>query len=324
MAKTWKYIRATLARTGYSTKETTKNIKILNILKNNTLHYIDGDNIKKTNLILENTLIKSTKKYDIILVFGQSNTCYGTGLDPTIDFAVDGINQIGRYGENNHKIIQAIEPLQNSDEFLITSNRIGLALTFAKLYKEHYLASDREIVIIPCGKGSSGFINNFWNPGDSSYEDAILRTNEVLNLNFDNRLVAILWQQGEADTWNINYQQNLDNMITNLRNDIVNYNIKTPFLLGGFVPYWLNLEDTTGTVRKETTNNIIKDTQNRLPYCYYVDPSSPTVIEKENPEVESVHYDAPSLRELSARYFEKYQSHIFKITHIQVPGLPTR
>jgi len=238
---------------------------------------------------------------------GQSNTCYGTGLDPDIDTSDTDIKQMARFNRHNYEIIDAIEPLHNHDEFLITSNRIGIAMTFAKLYKNDYLTTGRKIVIIPCGKGSSGFINNFWNPGDTLYEDAVFRTNKVLSQNPNNRLVAILWQQGEADTWNLNYDVNLDNMITNLRNDISGDISNVPFLLGGMVPYWMNIADDTGIVRKKRTNDIIVDTQNRLDYCAYVDPTLPTVIEKVNPEVESVHYDATCLRTLSNRYFLEYK-----------------
>ena len=304
MKKSKQVLIHALSKLGYTHSDLSK-ISISS--QKNQINFMNADSKIENSITDNSNYIKMTPAYDIILVMGQSNTCYGTGLDPDIDTSDTDIKQMARFNRHNYEIIDAIEPLHNHDEFLITSNRIGIAMTFAKLYKNDYLTTGRKIVIIPCGKGSSGFINNFWNPGDTLYEDAVFRTNKVLSQNPNNRLVAILWQQGEADTWNLNYDVNLDNMITNLRNDISGDISNVPFLLGGMVPYWMNIADDTGIVRKKRTNDIIVDTQNRLDYCAYVDPTLPTVIEKVNPEVESVHYDATCLRTLSNRYFLEYK-----------------
>jgi hypothetical protein len=302
MKKSKQVLIHALTKLGYTNSDISK-ISINS--QKNQINFIDND-LKILNSINSNSNeIVMSPSYDIILVMGQSNTCYGTGLDPNIDFPDIDIKQMGRFNENN-KIIDANEPLHNHEEWLITSNRIGIALPFAKLYKNKYLSDGRKIVIIPCGKGSTGFNGNHWNPGDVLYQDAVFRTNKILNQNPNNRLVAILWQQGESDAWDPDYGTKLDNMIVNLRNDIIGNNTQVPFLLGGFVPYWLNLDD--GLIfSKNRTSNIIKDTPNRLEYCGYVDPSLPTIIEKDNPEIDSVHYDAPSLRTLSNRYFLEYK-----------------
>jgi hypothetical protein len=278
----------------------------LSSVENIDISFLNSNlNIKNTVSKIEYDVnVKSFSRltnYDIILVMGQSNTYYGTGYDALLDFPVTEIKQLGRFDRQNYEIIDAIEPLHHHTRQAIN---IGIALPFAKLYKQHYLSNDREIVIIPCGQGSSGFLNNWWNPGDELYEDAVYRTNKVLKLNKNNRVVAILWQQGEADVWNPDYQQNLDRMITQLRVDIPNIST-IPFLMGGFVPYWLNSDDEAG--KKLMTNNIIKNTSTRINYTYYIDPSKPTVIEKENPDNVPVHYDAIGLRELASRYFLKYQ-----------------
>lgn len=63
--------------------------------------------------------------------------------------------------------------------------------------------------------GSTGFGSDYWNVRDTLYNDAVMRTNSVLK-NPENKLVAILWHQGESDIGNRNYQQNLDSMILNI------------------------------------------------------------------------------------------------------------
>lgn len=309
MKKSKQVLNYALSKMGYTNSDISK-ISIYS--QSNQINFIDNDLKILSSINSDSNEIIMSPSYDIILVMGQSNTCYGTGLDPNIDFPDIDIKQMGRFNDENNKIIDANEPLHNHEEWLITSNRIGIALPFAKLYKNKYLSDGRKIIIIPCGKGSSGFINNLWNPGNILYDDVVVRTNKILNQNPNNKLVAILWQQGESDTWNLNYEENLDNMITNLRNDIVGDISQVPFLLGGMVPYWMNIEDETGIIRKERTNNIIKDTENRLPYCAYVDPTLPTIIEKINPDIESVHYDATGLRTLANRYFLEYKKFIKK------------
>ncbi|MFH2141183.1 MAG: hypothetical protein ABIJ97_02080 [Bacteroidota bacterium] len=89
-------------------------------------------------LLLVISLISCNKKdedeqivdrYDVVLVIGQSNTHQGLGLDTIIDAPDERIKQLGRFNENNLKIIQAREPL---DHFTKQNNQIGFALTFAK------------------------------------------------------------------------------------------------------------------------------------------------------------------------------------------------
>lgn len=239
------------------------------------------------------------KKYDVILVIGQSNTHSGIGYDRQLDKTNRKIKQLGRYGKNNYKIIKATEPLDHFDKY---ENHIGFALSFAKRYLEIYLRPEREILIIPGGKGSTGFSTNDWNPGDSLYEDAVERTNYILTTYPNSKLVAILWHQGEADIYNNNYQQNLDNMITNLRADIISGYENTPFILGGLVPYWVEQD----TIRQKT-NTIISETTGRIINTGYADPSVPYVISKSDNDYIPMHYDATGLRELGKRYFKEYQ-----------------
>ena len=90
------------------------------------------------------------------MVVGQSNTHAGIGLNPELDGSVDGISQLGRFGNDDMQIIRAEEPLQHHTK---DDNKIGFGLTFAKLLKE-YLDYPNQIIIIPCGFGGTGFQGN--------------------------------------------------------------------------------------------------------------------------------------------------------------------
>lgn len=240
--------------------------------------------------------------YDIILIMGQSNTHYGFGIDSVLDATHPLIQQLGRFDTNNYKIIPAKEPL---DHHTKKQNRIGFALTFAKFYANEYLEAEREILIVPCGKAGSGFLNNKWNKGDSFYNDAVARTLFVLTNYPNSKLSAILWQQGENDVNNTNYQNELDDFIFEIRNDLNAQNI--PFILGGMVPAWANK-----SLSRAQAQFVIQDTPNRIENTGYADPAFPFLIEADTVEENEIHFTAEGLREMGARYFlefEEMQSH---------------
>jgi hypothetical protein len=235
--------------------------------------------------------------YDVFLVIGQSNTHQGLGYNLLLDYPDDKIKQLGRFGESNLQIIKAAEPL---DHFSKYPNTIGFAMTFAKEYKKKYLLSGRTILLIPGALGGTGFWSNHWKVGDTLYNDAVMRTNLVLN-KFNCKLAAILWHQGESDIGNSNYQQNLDSMIVNFRKDVAGGN-QIPFILGGMVPYWVQ-QDTSRIIQ----NRIIENTVNRIQNTGYANPEVPFLIAKTDKNFDPIHYDAIGQRELGRRYFAEFE-----------------
>ncbi len=232
----------------------------------------------------------------LILVVGQSNTHAGFGLNEVLDAPQDGIYQLGRFG-NNNCVIQACEPL---DHHTRTADRIGFALTFAKLLHQH-LQGAEDLIIVPCGYGGTGFIDNHWNKGDDLYEDAVSRVQLLQETYPDASLAAILWHQGETDVvlGNTAYQTDLDNFIDDLRTDVGNDTV--PFVLGGMVPFWVNQ-----AADRQALQQILKDTPQRLAHSAYADPDLPFVIVKPDNTFDEIHYDAVGERELGQRYFDVY------------------
>lgn len=243
----------------------------------------------------KNTPIDSNP-YLVILVAGQSNTNAGFGLDPAIDLPEQGIMQFGRFDDHDRKIIAAVEPLQHHTA---KENKIGFALTFSKLVKKHF-NDDRELLIVPCGYGGSGFQNNRWNKGDDLYTDAVDRVQSILLRNKESRLLAILWHQGEKDIDNSNYQDSLDDFITNIREDLNAQNV--PFIVGGMVPFWVAKEE-----RRQRIQHIIKNTIERHDFIGYADPELPFIIEKKDNSFDPIHYNAAGQRELGKRYFAEFE-----------------
>lgn len=246
--------------------------------------------------------IDDTRNFDIVLIAGQSNTDSGTGLDNSVDTAAADILQLGRFGANNYQVIDAVEPLDHHDKNPV---KIGFGLTFANQYvKNGFLKEGRNLLLIPCGCGGTGFKDKRWNKGDDLYNDALRRVNYVLRGNPNNRVVAILWHQGEQDVeWmtDFGYQAALDRMIGNMRIDIIRNGDSIPFILGGMVPFWVSQEP-----KRSDRQKVLIDTPNRIDFCGYADPTQPFVLSKPNDWEDMIHYDANQQREFGKRYFKTY------------------
>jgi len=259
--------------------------------------YNCSTNTASNNNKLDNNLTKDSA-YDVFLVVGQSNTYWGKGYDSIKDKEADGIYQLGRLG-SDLKIIDAKEPLHH---FNPKPDRVGFALTFAKLYQA-YIQKKNNILIIPCGMDNTGFNGEGWHRKDFLYDNAVSRINYVFKKYPNSNLKAILWHQGEKDISYKNYQQDLDTFIVQIRRDIIGANKNTPFILGGMVPYWVELKP-----ERKQQQNIIKETTHRILATGYVDPYLPQKIQKPDNNQDTMHYNADGQRELGKRYFEVYKN----------------
>ena len=250
----------------------------------------------------EDVFLDDNISYDIILVAGQSNTCSGAPFDPVLDQPDTLIKQLGRFGANNLKVIEAVEPLQHHS---LSPGKIGFGLTFAKNYVNNGLLEEgRYLLIIPCGNNGTGFSDKRWNKGNDLYNDAVFRTKYVLGGNPQNRVIAILWHQGEQDvdwTDSAQYVSYLSMMISNMRKDISGNPEGIPFILGGMVPFWVEQEH-----RRIQQQRIIATTPSRLENTGYASPYLPFSLHKLNDWDDMIHYNAEQQRELGKRYFSAY------------------
>lgn len=247
---------------------------------------------RKDNPIADQTF------YHVIIVAGQSNTHYGLGFDIELDAPDASIMQFGRHNARDYKIVQAAHPL---DHHTRIDSSIGFSMTFAKLYLKDYVLKGEKILIIPCGKAGSSFIENNWRVGGSQYQDLIDRVNYVQSAFPNNELKAILWHQGESDIKNSDYEKELDAFIGNIRTRIGHEDL--PFILGGMVPNWVSKEPAHQSIQ-----NIIRHTPERVDQTGYANPDFPFKIEKELNLTNQIHYNAKGLRELGRRYYSSYQS----------------
>ena len=244
--------------------------------------------------------------YDVFIIAGQSNTYAGSAdtgdslPDVVLDADDEDIKQWGRYSPNVDTVITATEPMDSHDrQNAINNNWIGWAMTFAKIYKaKGYLLGNRQILLVHCGMGSSGFGNGDWNQGDTYYNDMIAKTNLALAEGSGvNELKGMLWHQGENDTLSStranNHNTALLNFIDDVRTDLSDSDM--PIVVGNIVPAW-----ATTTDRQTVETNHINVPSNRS-YTGYADTENPTELTKSSISPHDNHFSAQSFRGASGR-----------------------
>lgn len=139
---------------------------------------------------------------DILVIAGQSNGVgQGTGEygdDPALLAQDAKIFQIGRRGALDKTIIPAQDPL----EFWVipaTWPFKGFGMPLARRYAKDVLAPGRRLLLVPAAQGAT--VIDQWDPAQKRllYTDMKERIDLALAQPGDNKLVGVIWQQGESD-----------------------------------------------------------------------------------------------------------------------------
>lgn len=258
----------------------------------------------------------TTTGYDIIVVAGQSNAV-GAGDGPITDTAanetVDSkIFQLGRRGSSNLKVISPFwtsggvkyDGLQYPGH---NTNRpiMGLAIPFARRYVASELAEGRKVLIVPAARGATS-ISDWVGGGNFNptlYADMKTRVQAALNLPGDNKIVAVLWHQGESDvllnTDTQTFTQKLTLFITKMRQDFPS-DPKYPMLAGMMVPAWA--PTSPDKVRIENAIRSVFDSSNN-PKTGVVESNGLSAA-----STQLIHFSSPALVEFGDRYYQKWKS----------------
>jgi hypothetical protein len=240
---------------------------------------------------------------DIVLVIGQSNA-QGPGVpfDSSIDILTSGINQFAGSEGPENTVIPAIESLYHVGRWVDGTNgrpRVGPTMEFARQYF-YQQPSNRDVLIVPAAKGSTSITGDesySWDPDNTTaavnlIHRAVEKTQMALALNPNNRLVAILWHQGESDAGaktESQYRTKLLQIIDLLHGE---FGATVPFLVGGLVPEWVG----TNPLRVAIQNALASIPAQRNYTAYTPGPSGMN-------QDELIHYNAAGARELGRRYF---------------------
>ena len=250
--------------------------------------------------------------YDIILVGGQSNAAgfpddggYDEELDKGDDriFMMDIQGTSSNPGAGNNAIVKAQHPIANGfddDPYEDWHNevsppdpntQISFVLDFAKSYANTYLAENRQVLIISNAIGGSSIES--WVSGGKYMNGLIERLNIALELEGENRVVAMLWHQGEADSGmaEATCRDNLINVINTVRTAAKDANL--PFIGG---------QTTSGG---EICNTVW---QKLIEEGYISNIGFASSVGAEHSSKESVHFSSAGYRFMAVKYFEQYQN----------------
>lgn len=187
---------------------------------------IKGENTQK-NYTLSQFDVNSDR-YLVMVVAGQSNAL-GCDESPKypgaggMDAPTKGAYQLGLYNNNNLKVIdlkvspEDVHNLQNSVDALGLRGTKGIHLPLAQLLLKEAPAG-YNILVIPTAYSGSAFstttttgydakamrpsnmnVRGRWGVGQAYYLTMLDRTKYALNANPDNKLIGVVWCQGEND-----------------------------------------------------------------------------------------------------------------------------
>lgn len=199
-----------------------------------------------------------------------------------------------RSGPDRDTVAPAADPLVGP----FVAVGVGPAMSFAR---EYVAEQDREVLIVQTAVNGTGFAPSqgmSWDPdADGSvrnlYVEAVDQVRGALAEGAGNRLVAILWVQGESDVGRLTeqeYADELDAMIALLRADLG----PAPFVVGQMTPEWIGDDPA-----RQAIDAVHRGTPARVPNSVFV--AGPTGAT--NGAADLIHYDALGQREQGRRMY---------------------
>lgn len=185
-----------------------------------------------------------------------------------------------------------------------------LALTFAKEYIERdCLEPDRKLLIVRSAVGGTGFLNNHWEMDAPLYKRMLDMTDYVLSLNPENRLMGLLWHQGEHEVVGGNPPQRYHAQLLALLDSVRNrYQCpQLPFICGGFCDEWARKTP----VGCEAITRVIRDVAAEREGIF-VETGDLLSNNQKFGNGDDIHFCRESLQILGHRYFEAY----CQLTHL--------
>jgi len=183
--------------------------------------------------------------------------------------------------------------------------RSNFSLSFAREYiASGLLEEGRKLLIIRAAVGGTGFLDHRWGLKDDLFLRMMEMIKTALELNSNNRLVALLWHQGESDALlNASYEthfKNLSNLVNTVRET---FNCpELPFIAGDFVAHWKNQNIAVC----EPVINAIKDVCKAVNGRFVLTDdllSNAQTFESDD----IIHFSRDSLYKLGGRYFAAFK-----------------
>lgn len=274
---------------------------------------------------IDNSLLEQFKheKFDIIILAGQSNAM-GCGLGSVaneyepcerIMHLYDDANFHFEKDADGNDYLWIPEECQRNIGIASESgegnNKVGnFSLIFAKLYLDRgLLEAGRKLLIVKAAVGGTGFAKKQWGVGNVLYERIVDMTKTALDLNFENRVVAILWHQGEHDAFeNENmsnherytfYLSSISAMFMDYIDKFALHNVS--IVAGGFCAEWYLKNKNNCDVIMSATRDFLQNVGGA-----FADSEGLLSNNEKNNNGDDIHFCREALYELGDRYFKSF------------------
>lgn len=246
------------------------------------------------------------EKFDIILIAGQSNA-EGSGYGPVEEeYLPDGVtyHMFGSKTLVDKKWVLEF-PIGIRIEEADSTKKDNFALSFAREYKRSGMLKDgRKLLIIDTGLGGTAFLNGYWKPEDPGYKRMRYMLDCALDMNPENRLVALLWHQGETDATchatREGHYERLARLFSDTRKQA--QNDRLPIISAGFCNQWQSKHEDICTPVLEAIKHAVSDVGGE-----FVETGDlPSNDQDRTREGDVIHFSRNSLHLLGRRYFEAY------------------
>ena len=270
-------------------------------------------------------------KFDIIVVAGQSNA-EGNGVkkdDKEIVsdnvYQVSDKNYIGtKVLDDGKVIIDMVYPteivFEKAHERVDATGKkfADFAETFAQSYIDGgRLEKGRKVLIIKAAVGGTGFTRKDWGVGSILFERLNLMVDYGLNLNKDNRIVALLWHQGEHDSFeNADlgaderykfYRENFKKQTLAFREK---YGDDIPVIAGEMVNSWAELPENKP--KCDAVEKATRDVCREIGRAAVAESAGLFSNDEAYHNGDNIHFCSDSVYELGRRYYSLFEKIIKK------------
>lgn len=218
-----------------------------------------------------------------VLAIGQSNMVgINAGSQITEDLRIKqisrGVDRGGYAFGSNNDVIPAFHQLQH-DSYNTSEGATPHGPAIA--YVEAIRNGVDVYCIIPAAKGDTGFSDSYWIDGGTGYNDAVAR--EAVADTAGYAIDSVIWLQGEKDTANLSYSQQLGKFIDDLRGDVGN----VPFIAASIIE--------GGNADNIATNAVIEEVLRHKDKTAFVDATDLTSGN------DGAHYSAANIATIGSR-----------------------
>ena len=162
----------------------------------------------------------------------------------------------------------------------------------------------RNLLIVRAAIGGTGFKKEHWGIGKQLYNKLIEMVDYALSLDPENRVVGVLWHQGEHDAFEGNEPETFKGQLSNMLADIrKRYGEQLPFIAGDFVSEWKNQNLNICLPILAKINEVIQESGNAA----FIETADLLSNNQKTENGDNIHFCRNALHELGRRYFAAYQ-----------------